>query len=521
MIRRTTTVLFFVAYFLTGLWILDDYGVSMDEALQRDHGRVMLTYWADLLELEAPRLDRLYRAMPAYGMFFPATSLLTEMVLGLDDSQFTYFRLRHVLQFLLFFLAVIAFHRLLRYRWSTKQWYPLLGAVMLVLSPRIFAHAFFDPKDVVMLSLYTVTTYTLVRFLKLRTWGSVLLHAVATGILLGSRQASILIPMATVVLVLYETLTTPQLRRKTGQLLIYLVVALPIGVLWNPHIYMDQGDGLLRSVTNVADYHWDGMVLFMGETLNPGTIPWYYLPTWIGLTTPVVYLLFIAVGLVVAVAGLWQSFRTLRLYDSPAKRADLLLMGLTFAPLLAALVLQARLYQGWRHLFFIYPGLIYLAVVGLDRAFAWKPKISGVVLGAGMAVTLITMVRMHPHQQVYFNQLVWNGPNLLDQYELDFWGVSYRRAFVMIGRDIPEGEYRTVKCHGWACMTNLRALPPETRNKFREVEHWHEADYFATEFYYPTHREQVLAREDIFARPIVEMAPGGHTIIGVYPAKLK
>ncbi|WP_116109019.1 ArnT family glycosyltransferase [Lewinella sp. IMCC34191] len=521
MIRRVTTALFFLAFLVIGLFILDDYGVSMDEALQRDHGRVMLTYWADLFDLEAPRLERLYRAMPAYGMFFPATSLLTEIVLGLDGSQFTYFRLRHILQFLLFFTAVIAFHRLLRYRWPDRQWYPLVGAMMLVLSPRMFAHAFFDPKDVVMLSLYTVATFTLVRYLKLRTRGSLLLHALATGILLGSRQASILVPMATVVLVAYDAFTAPALRHKSGQLLTYFVIALPIGALWNPHIYMDQGDGLLRSVTNVADYHWDGMVLFMGETLNPGTIPWYYLPTWIGLTTPIAYLLFMAIGLVVVIVGLWQSLRRLQLYNNPAGRTDLLMLGLTLAPLLAALILQARLYQGWRHLYFIYPGLLYIAMVGLHQAYEWKPRITAVVLGGGIALTFFTMVRIHPHQQVYFNQSVWNGPSLLDQYELDYWGVSYRRAFEMIGRDIPEGEYRNVKCHGWACMTNLRALPPETRVKYREVDKWHEADYFATEFYYPTHREQALAREDIFAYPIVEMAPGGHIIIGVYPASIR
>ena len=514
-------MLFFAAYLLAGLFVLDDYGVSMDEAMQRDHGRVMLTYWADRLNLEAPGLERLERAMPAYGMFYPATALFTEIVLGLADSQFTYFRLRHVLQFLLFFAALIAFYRLLRYRWPRQPWYPLLGSMMLVLSPRMFAHAFFDPKDVVMLSLYTLAIYTLVRYLTLRTVASLLIHAVMTGIVLGSRQASVLIPLATLALVVYEAITTPALRRKAWQLLTYLAVALPIGIFWNPHIYMDRGDGVLRSVTNVAAYHWDGMVLFMGEILHPGDLPWYYLPTWIGLTTPVAYLIFILAGLVVVPLGIWRSVRTLRLYTGPASRADLLLLGLTLAPLAAALLLQAHLYQGWRHLFFIYPGLLYLAVIGFDRARRWKAPVAALVLGAGMAVTLYTMVRIHPHQQVYFNQLVWNGPSLLDQYELDFWGVSYRRAFVMIGRDIPEGEYRTVKCHGWACMTNLRALPPDTRSKFREVANWHEADYFATEFYYPTHREQALKRIDIFSRPIVEMAPGGHIIIGVYPASIK
>ena len=68
-------------------------------------------------------------------------------------------------------------------------------------------------------------------------------------------------------------------------------------------------------------------------------------------------------------------------------------------------------------------------------------------------------------------------------------------------------------------MTNLRSLPPGVIEKFGENGDWNTADYFATEFYYPTHQEAALTRTDIFAYPVVEVAPGGHIIIGVYPAQ--
>ena len=520
--HRPWAVAFFLVFLAVSLLVLDDYGVSMDEAMQRDHGRVMLTWWSDRLGVTPHRLDKLYRAMPAYGMFMPATTLSFEIILGLQESQFAYFRLRHLLQFLLFFGACVAFYRLLRYRWPERKWIPLLGSAMLVLSPRIFAHAFFDPKDEVMLSLYTIATYTLVRFLTRRTTESLLWHAVATGIVLGSRQASVLIPMATLALVAYQAVLEPQLRSKAWQLVPYAALSLVLGVFWNPYLYMGKGDGLARSLANVTDYvQWDGMVLFAGEILNPGTIPWYYLPQWIGLTTPLVYLPLGLTGAILVTRRLFRALGHLRLYASTTERTDLLIFALTLLPLAAAILLEARLYQGWRHLFFIYPGFIYLAVLGYTYYSRPWPRWTAGFVASGMLLTLLTMIRIHPHQQVYFNESVWYGPSLLDQYELDFWGVSYRTAFEELARTIPSGERRLVKCHGWACMTNLRALPPDIIDRFQETENWDAKGYFATEFYYPTHREFARERKDIFAHPVVEVAPDGHLIIGIYPGQLK
>ena len=520
--HRPWVVAFFFFFLSLSLLVLDDYGVSMDEAMQRDHGRVMLTWWSDRLGVDTYRLEKLYRPMPAYGMFMPATSLATEILFGLQDSQYSYFRLRHLLQFLLFFGACVAFYRLLRYRWPHRKWLPLLGTAMLVLSPRIFAHSFFDPKDEVMLSLYTVAAYALVRFLRQRTTESLLWHALATGLVLGSRQASVLIPLATYVLVAYAAIVQPGLRRKAWQLIPYTVLAVALGVFWNPYLYMDSGDGLAQSLTNVTNYvQWDGMVLFAGETLNPGTLPWYYLPVWIGLTTPLVYLPLMLTGTCLVLVRLLRSLGKLRLYLSSDDRDDLLMLALTLTPLVGAIVLEARLYQGWRHLFFVYPGLVYLAVLGFTAFYRRFPGWTGGVVAGGMLLTLVTMVRIHPHQQIYFNESKWYGPTLLDQYELDFWGVSYRTAFEELARSIPDGERRLVKCHGWACMTNLRSLSPDIKDKFQETADWRADGYFATEFYYPTHREFALARKDIFAHPVVEVAPGGHLIIGIYPGQLK
>jgi len=46
-----------------------------------------------------------------------------------------------------------------------------------------------------------------------------------------------------------------------------------------------------------------GIVLYMGDYIRGGSLPWHYLPVWMAISTPISYLLFFILGLVLY---LWQ-----------------------------------------------------------------------------------------------------------------------------------------------------------------------------------------------------------------------
>jgi hypothetical protein len=93
----------------------------------------------------------------------------------------------------------------------------------------------------------------------------------------------------------------------------------------------------------------------------------------------------------------------------------------------AAIVRGSTLYDGVRHLLFVYPVFVAVAAAGwaglLARAATLLQRrlvVTG--LAIGMTAALVVMVRFHPNQVTYFNVLVGGPQGAFKRYELDYWG---------------------------------------------------------------------------------------------------
>ncbi|THH41258.1 glycosyltransferase family 39 protein [Neolewinella litorea] len=517
--HRIFVGLFFLAFLATGFYIVDDYGITYDEAVQRRHGHVTVEYIADRLGVDHPPLATEGKSFSEYGMIFQIVGTVAEIHLGVIDDPYAYYRLRHVLGFLLFGIALAFFYRTLRLRWPIQRWYPLLGTAILVLSPRIFAHAFFNPKDHILLVFYLIATFTLVRFLKVRSWSALLWHVAASALALNTRFPALILVAATVALLVWEQLTQrPRDFRRLWQTALYLPGTFLLMLPFFPYLWVDTGSRLTGAISHMSAYTWDSVNLLFAEYLPAIDLPAYYIPAWIVITTPVVYLLFLFTGLYQALRQMLGGLRRWSLWDDFAQQVDFVHLGLSIGPILVVIILGSTLYNGWRHLHFVYPGLVYLMLLGYERLRRAAPILSAVVLGGGLLATSVAMVRMHPQQQVYFNAVI-RGDYLLQRFDMDYWGAGYRQAFLELAKEIPEGESRRIKCQNWPCIDNIRALPPGVKGKIINESDWTRADYVATNFLYPEERGEVSQRTGHFARPMVEVRPCGNLIVGIYKLK--
>ncbi|MGB3801733.1 MAG: glycosyltransferase family 39 protein [Lewinella sp.] len=516
MIRRVTTVLFFVAYFIIGWIITDDYGITYDEAIQRRHGLVSVEYVADKLGIPHGELTNGEAGFAPYGVLYQLVAIGLEQVFNTSDEPFEYYRIRHLLNYLLFGLSLFCFHRLLRLRYPGDSWLPLLGVLALTLSPRIFGHAFFNPKDHILLVAYVAATYTLFRYLKERRPAALALHVVVSALALNTRPAALIIVAVTVgVLVAEQLFTRPGNLRRLGVAATYLVGSCLAALPFFPYLWQDTGGRVASTMTEMASYGWAGEVLLFGVSYTADTVPWFYIPVWIALTTPIVYLLFIAVGLGWSAWRLAPRLFSSKLWSGLPETYDIIQFALAIGPLLAVIVLHANLYNGWRHLHFVYPALVYFLLLGFYRLYQLKPIIGSLCLGAAMLWTASQMYRMHPHQQVYFNELV-RDEFILQRYDMDYWGASYRDALLQLTDQIPAGETRRIRCVNWPCEDNVRSLPPGAREKLVLESKWHLADFVATNFIYPTERDAIPTRGEYFSDPVVELYPEGNLVIGIY-----
>ena len=514
------SLLLLLALGVLGYCIVDDYGISWDEAIQRHHGEVSMDYAYKKLGVDheplAPDFDLEDYKWSNYGMLYQLTGLALELRLDLSDNQYSYYRVRHLLGFGLYLLALPCFYLSLRLRWPERPWYPLLGSLLLVLSPRIFAHAFFNPKDHVLLVFYIIATYTLLRLLYRRSWPNLLLHALATALALNTRLPALAILGATVSLLLWDGLVHGRDRRlQLAMACAYPVLSLLLMIPFFPYLWADTLPRLWGALSEMSDFDWGGKNLLFGLTLPADDPPAYYIPLWILVTTPIVYLIAILTGLGATVGRLIKDVKARhRLWADYPALADLTQLGLSVGPVLVVILLNSTLYNGWRHMHFVYPALVFLGVAGVEYWRRRLPRVAPVVLALGMAVTAGYMVCGHPHQQVYFNEAIHGNP-ILARFDMDYWGVGFRDALTQLAEQIPEGEVHGVKCNSWPCQDNIRSLPSPLRERLRIAWHIDQADYYATNFATEYGRAAVR-REGRFADPVVEIKPCGQLSIGIY-----
>jgi hypothetical protein len=218
-------------------------------------------------------------------------------------------------------------------------------------------------------------------------------------------------------------------------------------------------------------------------------LPWHYLPTWFFITTPVLYSVLFMLGLLFLVR---QTFiPRFSLYRNLQEQQDWIMAGLFLIPVFAAILLNLVLYDGWRHLYFIYPPFIYVAVSGLHALYqklsSLPNKQTSKLLQTGLIAVLLFyigsiafwMVKNHPHQNVYFS--IYKDDSVRQKFELDYWGLAYKQGleFVVKDSDMPAINVYVANLPG---RTNQYSLPPEQRKRLVYVDHISKADYFLTEY---------------------------------------
>jgi hypothetical protein len=230
-------------------------------------------------------------------------------------------------------------------------------------------------------------------------------------------------------------------------------------------------------------------MLFNGKTITAGTLPWYYIPEWFSITTPVVYLILGVTGIFsVAVHILKNPGRFLS--NSPL-RNNLLFLACLFTPVLAVIFLHSKPYDAWRHLYFIYPSFVMLAVYGLNVLFKMGMKKPAIVFSfLAFIFTGHFMIKNFPNQNVYFNAFCsFRPPEYLRKtFELDYWGVTYKQSLefilmqdkdslVNINVANPPGEYNRMILTS-AQRNRIRFVPIEEAKYFVTNYRWHPQDYF-------------------------------------------
>jgi hypothetical protein len=311
----------------------------------------------------------------------------------------------------------------------------LLAALFLVLTPRLFAESFYNSKDVVFMALFAIAMNTMIGFVLKPSVKTAFLHALATAIAIEVRIMAVILPLATVAILIARSLKRELTTSITCQTLaVYLTVACILVLAMWPWLWSHPIGHLVQALRHMARFRWDSEVLYMGRFVQSTDLPWHYVLVWISITTPLLYLALFLVG---AFNTLRQiASRSTTLWKGDDELQDVVFFGLFATPIATVILLHSVLYDGWRQMYFIYPAFLLLAIRGWvslwgkDLVWSIRRSLLTVVTAISVVHTAAWMWKAHPFQNVYFNAFA--GTGLKSRYELDYWGLANKKALQYI-----------------------------------------------------------------------------------------
>jgi hypothetical protein len=417
--------------------------------------------------------------LPGWLLWFLQRGLLTGR-LSLDRALFNpavehqltgFFAISHavlLVEMVLLSLVAVALARRLSVRHS---W--LAGALLLA-TPSLLGHSFVNTKDLPFALFYSVYTLGLIARARqplappLLAWPPVLpwppaqawppsraaLLALLGATLMLNQKLVALLPVliSEAVLALLRWRQQPRstpvgnASRSWGRTLALLLpsLALPLLALVGALALQPASWGqpplrfLSEAFQTFAVHSWGGCLWFDGRCVgirDPGWSAAGYMAHWLGAKLPL-----LLIGLPLVQLAAWVRWWAGRAPEpgtppAPGPASILLALQLLLIPALAALR-NSNLYDADRHLLFVMPPLVVLAVMGFERLLelpaarpAWRgPRPWALALVALLAAgQLLDDLLLHPYQLAYFNEIARHRLNHTNT-AVEYWSVSAKEA---------------------------------------------------------------------------------------------
>ena len=426
-----------------GLAVLDDYGVSLDEHRQRWLATENLAH----VRGESPPLSYPYNF---YGVAFEAPLLLTERAFGIEDrveDRRSIYISRHLLTHL-FFLVGGLFAYLLAVRLFGNRTVALAAMLLFLLHPRLYAHSFFNSKDIPFLAMFMIALFLTHRAFRRDGPAAFALLGVGVGILLNLRIMGVILPMAILALQALAVVSRHGRGEKKRVLISTgggaLAAALTSYVLM-PYFWPDPIARAIEHWAKSSSNHSISTQVFRGADYLSTDFPAAYFPVWFSITTPSFALLLGLIGTAFILGAAAKPLNAA--LPSATLRFGLLLIGLFAMPVAAVALFDVGLTNGWRHVYFLWAPFSLLGIFGLRWMLsmlgrARLAKIAYIGVFTGFVAVVVSMGLIHPNQQDFFNFSVDRvTPELLKtQYTMDYWRHTIRQALESFADDASSSD---------------------------------------------------------------------------------
>lgn len=504
--------LFLIIYFLIGLFIYKDFGIGIEEHFQRQNGFYWLnklisyTNYDDFKYLVNSKYQQILLADPDlpdpeffnfYGIIFDLPLAFIETFFDLKSSKF-YFEIRHLFIFLIFFISSIYFLKILKNRFDNNS-VIFLGLFFYIFSPRIFGDSFYNNKDILFLSILTISISYLFELFEKRNNKNLILFCFFAALATSTRIMGVFLPLMLFVFYFLEYLINKFSTR------IFLLQSFKLFLLYIFFLYLHFPYIWELNIFNISGwflnfFFWmDIKVLFNGDYYSIKYLPRSYLPLWIFISTPIIIVILFLIGSFNSLKQIFVRILSISetkinkkgdLWASLNEKKDLFISVSFFSFIFYAIFLNVPMLSGWRHFYFLHFFIIYLSSIGINFTFNNLRKYLSVkVINILLLILLLDLIyinyKFHPYQSLYFNNLLTK--NYINKHHVDFPSISRSDALKFIVENEKNNNNKIYIANAsWTPLYNGKDMLTDSEQKKLVFvgQDFDRSDYIYTNFIY-------------------------------------
>lgn len=486
---ETGILVFFIIYLICGCLIFKDFGVGIEEHFQRKNGFFWLnkllsfTGFEELKSTVNFKYNEILRTNPNlpdinffnfYGVVFDFPLALLESSFSINSSKI-YFELRHLFIFLIFFISSIYFYKILYNRFN-NGFLIFLGTVFYIFTPRIFGDSFHNNKDILFLSLMTISTYYVFNLFEKKDNKNLLLFCLFAALATSSRIMGLVLPFFLLFFLLIELLT------KKIDIKVFITLFLKIILFYLFFLYLHYPYIWQLNIFDISSwfssffYHMDIKILFNGEYYNIKYLPRSYLLIWIFITTPFYIIIFSMFGFLILLRRVFLRLLNINelkiinsdLWQGNNEKKDVFIFILFLSFFLFATFLNVAMLSGWRHFYFLHLCLTYFSIIGINFLLLnlrKKIKKSYLLFIGFLIISALIHVnfKFHPYQSVYFNNFL--KKETIKDFQVDTASLSRADALKYILEKAPNDDQINIANISWVPLENGKSMLDENDQK--------------------------------------------------------
>lgn len=215
-----------------------------------------------------------------------------------------------------------------------------------------------------------------------------------------------------------------------------------------------------------SNFPWNGQILTGGKLENPEFTLIYFFK-WYFAQTPLVIFIFSLLGLIYYFTQIVRKPKSIIFVAS-----SLFFIQFTLTPIYLLLT-NSAVYNGLRHILFIYPSIAFFSTLGLYYLLEKFTKISSILVlltAIGIIVPNIESIKLMPYQQVYYNPVISIIYDVATDWETDYYGISDREAFQHLPKN---GEISKTSDWVWQEPAFLKERGLKTKNAdLNDSDYW-------------------------------------------------